>query len=113
MKLLSEVEVDEIVKMDDVIMQKNKNGEFNVAMPGMKLKSGKFPIDLHVSQATEEEFRSAIAQANHEDDWYSLLLKEVFLKKLDDRAKEEYAAMTYEIDPCPMCNCSPSDCKCK
>ncbi len=79
--LLSEVQIDQFVKIDDLILLKLPNGEFDCAMPNFKLKSGSFPIDISVEPATKQEFINAINAANHENDWYSLLLKEVMLNR--------------------------------
>lgn len=77
---LSEVKENQFVKLDEMVMLKLPNGEFDCALPGCKLKSGKMTIDVNVELSTKEEFLNAIDKAEHESDWYSLLLKEVMIK---------------------------------
>ena len=81
---LSEVQSNQIVKLDNLIMLKLPNGEFDCALPGSKLKSGKFPMaDITVHPASKSEMINAIERAKHDNDWYSLLLKELMLKRLE------------------------------
>lgn len=77
---LSEVKENQFVKLDEMVMLRLPNGEFDCALPGCKLKSGKMSIDVTVELSTKEEFLNAIDKADHNNDWYSLLLKDVMLK---------------------------------
>lgn len=79
---LSEVQPGQIVAFDKLIMHKLPNGNFDCALPGDKLKSGKMTLDITVSLSSKEEMIKAINAADHKGDWYSLLLKELMLKNL-------------------------------
>jgi len=78
---LSEVKIHQFVKINELVLLKLPNGEFDLALPGEKLKSGAMQLDVNVELATKEEFIEAVCKADHKDDWYSLMLKEVMLKK--------------------------------
>ncbi len=82
--LLSELMPNQFAKMDDLIIMKLPNGEFDCAMPDAKLTSGTFPIDITVKPSTKEEFINAVNKANHDNDWYSLLLKDIMLKRVNE-----------------------------
>ncbi len=76
---LSEVKENQIVKIGEMVLLKLPNGEFDCALPGCKLKTGKMTMDVNVELATKEEFLNAIDKAEHDSDWYSLLLKDVMI----------------------------------
>lgn len=79
---LSEVQTNQFCKLNSLVMFKLPNGEFDCALPGEKLKSGKMTVDVTVEEATKEEFIQAVNSANHQNDWYSLLLKDLMLDRM-------------------------------
>ncbi len=88
MKVL-EAKDNSFLKLDTLIMYKHDSTNVTLACPDCKLKNVDYTspknamMDIDLDIATKEEFINAVDKASHEDDWYSLLLKEVVLKQLD------------------------------
>jgi hypothetical protein len=77
---MSEAKEGEFIQMDKLQMVKLPSGEFHLALPGSKLKQGEMPFDVTVTVSTRERFIDAVNKADHDNDWYSLLLKEAMIK---------------------------------
>ena len=79
---LNDLQIGQFAKvLDTIIVFKLPNGEYDFACEGQKLKSGKSPIDLKCELATKEQFIEAVNKADHQGDWYSMLLKDLMLKR--------------------------------
>lgn len=83
---LSELQPDRCAKIfDTMILLRLPNGEFDCALPGSPLKSGSFDENVLImdiaQSATIEEFIEAVKKADHQGDWYSMLLSKLMLER--------------------------------
>jgi len=85
---ISQAKDNSFLKLDTLIMYKHNIQNITMACPDTKLKKVDFTteqnkgMDIDLDEATKEEFLDAVNKANHEEDWYSLLLKDMILKQL-------------------------------
>ena len=78
-----------LVFLDDYVKNRKNLDEKTFQKAEIKreynyIKLLKMSIDVTVELSTKEEFLNAVDKADHNNDWYSLLLKEVMLKHTKD-----------------------------
>ena len=70
------------LSMDKLQIQCLGNNQFICAMEGEQMKRGELP-NLTLTPSSRESFMNAVNKANHNNDWFSLLLKEAVQKELE------------------------------
>lgn len=70
------------LQFDDLHIQVLGSKQFILAMPGKQMKRGELP-NITMKESTREAFMIAVDKAQHDNDWYSLLLAEACKKPLE------------------------------
>ena len=75
---ISELKVGQYANFDRLQILSLGNGEVVMTMEGQPVKRGKYPADITVTESTEKNFTDALSKANHNKDWYSMMLAECY-----------------------------------
>ena len=74
----ADMQVNQVAKlMDKITIVKLNESEFILAMKGEKIKRGELPFHTDVTLLTKSDLEKAVLEANHQDDWMSMMYSEM------------------------------------